>query len=218
MYAPSVLDRIHGSGPLRRRQLLGRVLARSLANIEVVGAELVPHDGPLVLASNHVDFLDGPVLFGFMPRPVTFLVKAEAFTPRATPYLVSSGQVAVRRDGYDVGPIRFCLRVLRGGGVVGLFPEGARGDGTVREARPGVGYFALRTGARVVPVACHGTDHMTHDRTGLRPRVRVTYGEPIDLGHVPWGQRVSRRQMLEATEQVRIVLAKLVADTALGPA
>jgi 1-acyl-sn-glycerol-3-phosphate acyltransferase len=215
MYAPSVVDLIFGSGPLRRRQTVGRLLARGLGRIEVHGLERIPAGGPLVLAVNHRDFLDGPIIFGLVPRPVSFLVKAEAFTTRATPFLTGTGQIPVVRDRPDVAAVRFALRILRGGGVIGVFPEGTRGDGLVRSARPGVAYFALRTGARVVPVACHGTDSLKYRRL-RRPAVRITVGEPIDLGRVPYGQRVNRRAVLAATEQVRATLAGLVAETSLS--
>ncbi len=214
MYAPSVADRIFGSGPLRRRQAVARLLARGLGRIEVHGLERVPASGALVLAVNHRDFLDGPLIFGFVRRPVSFLVKIEAFTARATPLLTGTGQIPVVRDRPDVAAVRFALRLLRGGGVIGVFPEGTRGDGLVRTARPGVGYFALRTGAKVVPVACHGTDSLKHRRL-RRPAVRITIGDPIDLGRVPAGQRVNRQAVLAATEQVRATLAGLVAETSL---
>jgi 1-acyl-sn-glycerol-3-phosphate acyltransferase len=214
MYEPSTADRILGSAPLRRRQAAGRVLARGLGRIEVTGLEHVPSSGPVVLAVNHRDFLDGPLLFGFVRRPVNFLVKVEAFTPRATPFLRGTGQIPVVRDRLDVSAVRLSLRILRGGGVIGIFPEGTRGDGLVRTAKPGVGYFALRTGAKVVPVACHGTDSLTNRRL-RRPNVRITVGAPLDLGRVPDGQRVSRQAVLAATEQVRATLADLVARTTL---
>lgn len=212
MYRPPLPDLVSGSGPIRRRQLAVRVLARGLGRIEVRGIERFPTSRPVVLAVNHRDFLDGPLLFGFLRRPVSFLVKTEAYTRRATPFLLSTGQIRVVRDRPDVAAVLASLRLLRVGGVVGLFPEGTRGDGFVRTARPGVGYLALRTGAPVVPVACHGTDSLKHRRL-RRPAVRITLGEPIDVGRVPDGQRVSRRQMLAATEQVRVVLADLVAQT-----
>jgi 1-acyl-sn-glycerol-3-phosphate acyltransferase len=215
MYAPSVTDRVVGSPALRRRQLAARLLARGLGRIELVGLEKVPEHGPLVLAVNHRDFLDGPLLFGFMQRPVSFLVKIEAFTPRATPFLVGTGQIPVLRDGMDIAAVRFSLELLRNGGVIGLFPEGTRGDGLVHTAKPGVGYFALRTGARVMPVACHGTDSLKH-RRARRPQVRITFGDAIDLGQVSQGRRVSRAAMREATEQVRVVLADLVMSTMPG--
>jgi 1-acyl-sn-glycerol-3-phosphate acyltransferase len=212
MYVPSVADRIFGSGPLRRRQATARLLASGLGRIEVRGLEHLPPSGPVVLAVNHRDFLDGPLLFGFVRRPVAFLVKVEAYTPRFAPLLRTSGQVPVVRHRPDVAAVRFALRLLRGGGVVGVFPEGTRGDGLVRTAKPGVGYFALRTGAKVVPVACHGTDSLKHRRL-RRPAVRIAIGEPLDLGRVPDGQRVKRRDVLAATETVRATLATLVAET-----
>lgn len=214
MYAPSVADRIYGSGPLRRRQATGRLLARTLARVELRGLEQVPAEGPVVLAVNHRHFFDGPLLFGFVPRPVSFLVKVEAFTRRDGPFLRSTGQIAVDRSRVDFAAMHLTLRLLRAGGVVGIFPEGSRGDGLVRTAKPGVGYFALRTGAAVVPVACHGTDML--QRRGLRrPPVRITFGEPLRFGRVPDGKRVTRVQMLEATEQVRVALAALVAETGI---
>lgn len=212
MYQPPLPDLAAGSGPLRRRQWAVRVLAGGLGRIEVRGIERLPTSGAVVLAVNHRDFLDGPLLFGYLRRPVSFLVKTEAYTPRATPFLVTTGQIPVVRDRPDVAAVRQALRLLQAGGVVGVFPEGTRGDGFVRTARPGVGYFALRTGAAVVPVACHGTDKLKHRRL-RRPAVRITVGEPIDLGRVPDGQRVSRQRMLTATEQVRVALADLVLKT-----
>lgn len=212
MYRPPLPDLASGSGPLRRRQLAVRVLARGLGRIDVRGIEQLPTSGPVVLAVNHRDFLDGPLLFGFLRRPVSFLVKTEAYTPRASPFLVSTGQIPVVRDRPDVAAVRSALRLLRAGGVVGVFPEGTRGDGSVRTARPGVGYFALRTGALVVPVACHGTDTLKHRRL-RRPAVRITVGDPIDLGRLPDGERVGRQQMLASTEKVRVALADLVVHT-----
>jgi 1-acyl-sn-glycerol-3-phosphate acyltransferase len=212
MYEPSVVDRAFGSAPLRRRQAAARALAAALGRIEVTGRDNVPATGPVVLAVNHRDFLDGPLLFGFVRRPVSFLVKVEAYTPRATPFLRTTGQIPVIRTAPDVAAVRFVLRILRAGGVVGVFPEGTRGDGLVRTARPGVGYFALRTGATVVPVACHGTDSLKHRRL-RRPRVHITIGEPMRFGRVPEGQRVRRADVLEVTEQVRANLAALVERT-----
>jgi 1-acyl-sn-glycerol-3-phosphate acyltransferase len=211
MYLPTVADRVTGSGPIRRRQRVTRVLAHALSRLELHGLENVPAHGPLVFAMNHRDYVDGPLLFGFVPRPVSFLVKIEAFRPPVTGFLRSTGQVPVIRTHPDLRAVRLSLEILRAGGAIGIFPEGARGDGLVRTARPGMGYFAVRTGALVVPVAAHGTEELVQ---GLRrPSVRITIGKPLDLGRVPDGERVSRRRMLDATEQARAALAELVVAT-----
>lgn len=212
MYRPPLIDLVAGSAPLRRRQALARLLAHGLARMTVEGLENVPTSGPVVLAVNHRDFLDGPLLFAFVRRPVAFLTKSEAYTPRATPLLQTTGQIPLVRNRPDVAAVRSALRVLRAGGVVGVFPEGARGDGLVRTAKPGVGYFALRTGARVVPVACHGTQALKH-RGLRRPEVAITIGAPLAFDRVPVGRRVRRADVLAATERVRGELAALVAAT-----
>jgi 1-acyl-sn-glycerol-3-phosphate acyltransferase len=217
MYVPTIADSVHGSAALRRRRATIRALAFGVARVEVWGAETMPADGPVVLAVNHRNYLDGPFLLGFLPRPVNFLVKIEAFTPRAGPMLRTTGQIPVIRTRPDPGAVLLSLRLLRAGGIVGVFPEGARGDGLVRTARPGVGYFALRTGATVLPVACHGTDLLTKRRGIARPLVRLAVGDPIEVGHVPWGEMVPRRRVLEATEEIRVALAKLVVDTSPYP-
>jgi 1-acyl-sn-glycerol-3-phosphate acyltransferase len=218
MYTPTVTDRVVGSAALRRRQRAGRAIARLLGRIEVSGVQLVPADGPVVLAVNHRAFLDGPLLFALLPRPVSFLVKIEAFTPRMAPLLRGTGQIPVIRNNRDVAAVRFTLRVLHSGGVIGMFPEGTRGDGLVRTARPGVGYFALRTGAKVVPVACHGTEVLTKRHSVRRPPVRITVGAPFEVGRVPSGQLVKRHHVLAATEQIRATLAELVDATSAGHA
>ena len=213
MYQPSLIDLVAGSPALRRRQALARLLAHGLARMSVTGLSNVPASGPVVLAVNHRDFLDGPLLFAFVERPVAFLTKSEAYTPRSAPLLRTSGQIPLVRTRPDVVAVRAALRVLRAGGAVGVFPEGTRGDGLVRSARPGVGYFALRTGAQVVPVACHGTESLKQ-RGWRRPAVAIAIGAPLAFERVPEGRRVRRADVLAATERVRVRLAELVGSTA----
>jgi 1-acyl-sn-glycerol-3-phosphate acyltransferase len=215
---PTLAQRVSGSQALLRRQSVGRAVGRCLGRVEVHGAEQIPASGPVVLAANHRAFLDGPLLFGIVARPANFLVKVEAFTALSGPVLRSAGQIPLIRHRFDPAPIRLCLRILDAGGVVALFPEGSRGDGLVRTARPGVGYFALRTGAVVVPVACHGIERLVRQRRAFRPGVRITFGAPLVIPAVREGQRVSRRAAADAAERVRSAMATLVADTAPGTA
>lgn len=210
---PTIADRVNGSAQLRLFQARSRRLAHALGRVSIDGADRMPSAGPVVLAVNHRSMLDGPLLFGFTRRPVTCLVKAEAFTPRMAPILWATGQIPVVRDAIDPGPVRLCLEILEAGGVVGIFPEGARGDGMVRTAKPGVGYFALRSGAPVVPIALTGTYEMAHRRGLRRPVVRMVVGEPIAVERHPRGVPLNRRVVAATTERIRVVLADLVAST-----
>lgn len=213
MREPSLSDRVHGSAELRRRQAVARRLALALARVDIVGVEAVPPSGPVVLAVNHRSMLDGPVLFGFVPRPVNCLVKAEAFTPRMGPLLLGAGQIPVVRNTIDPRPVRLCLDIVRAGGVLGIFPEGTRGDGLARTAKPGVGYFALRSGAMVVPVACTGTYEMARRRGVRRPPARLVFGAPIQVERAADGLPLNRRVVAATTERIRSALAALVAAT-----
>jgi 1-acyl-sn-glycerol-3-phosphate acyltransferase len=210
MAEPTLAERVDGSPRLRRRQGLARVISAGLGRVHVEGLQAVPDSGPVLLAVNHRSLLDGPLLFGALRRPVSCLVKVEAFTPTMGGLLRSSGQIPVHRDGADAAAVRLCLRILRSGGIVGIFPEGSRGHGLVDTAKPGVGYLALRSGATVIPVACSGTSELAHRHGWRRPPAVLLFGEPIVANRWPDGQVLKRGIAASATEGIRAALAALV--------
>lgn len=182
---------------------VGWVLSRTLWSVTRHGLEHVPATGPVLLASNHLGFLDGPLLMGMSPRPTHFLVKKEMFTGPLGVVLRGCGQIPVDRSG-DRGALVTAVGVLRRGGVVGVFPEGTRGRGDVRAMQSGVTWLALQTGTPVVPVALLGTRRSDASRTDLpRPRqpVHVVFGEALPLTA---RAGVPRRDALkQATEDLR---------------
>ena len=214
MGEPTIADRVHGSARLARHQRIARALVRTLGKVEATGLASIPADGPTLLAVNHRSMLDGPLVFGIVNRPVACLVKAEAFTAGVGRLLRGAGQICVVRDVIDPAPIRLCLCILRAGGVIGIFPEGTRGDGTARTAKPGVGYLALRTGATVIPIACWGTAEAV--RTPRRLPIRVNAGAALRFDRYPDSRPLNRRVTAAATEQVRRALADLAAATRPG--
>lgn len=151
-------------------------LVRRRWPVRVHHAERVPAAGGVILAANHVGVVDGPLLAIFSPRPVHALTKREMFIGGLGGFLRAAGQVPVDRFHADPGAVRSCLRVLRDGGVVGIFPEGSRGDGELRRFHHGAAYLALVTGAPVVPVALVGTRAPGGGIDSLPPR-----GEPVDI-------------------------------------
>jgi len=210
---PSLAARVAGSAALRRRQAVTGRLCRLLGRVQLTGLELLPATGPAILAVNHTSFMDGPLLFGLIDRPVTFLVKAEAFEPAAGlagRLLVAGGQLPVRRYRIDPAPVRYGLDLLRAGGVLGMFPEGSRGAGLATPVRPGVGYFAVKTGAPVLPVAVLGSGRTV--RTVARPPVEIRFGAPLTFPAA--GPVLNRSRWLAAAESVRQALAELVAAAA----
>lgn len=164
------------------------------------GAEQVPRNGPVLLAANHIAFVDGPLLQAMSPRAVHFLVKQEMFTGPMALALKGSGQISIDRSG-DRGALLTAVDVLRRGGVVGVFPEGTRGRGDLTEVRAGVTWLALQTGTPVVPVAILGTRRTGESTSGLPPlrrRLDVVFGGPLHLQAPPG---VPRRDALRAANE-----------------
>ncbi|KOV83499.1 acyl-phosphate glycerol 3-phosphate acyltransferase [Nocardia sp. NRRL S-836] len=182
---------------------IGRVPFAWQFRLRVRGRDRVPLSGGVVVVANHSSMSDGPILFGVLPRRVTFLIKQEMFAGVVGTLLRKIGQIPVNRSGADRTALTSALSVLKAGGVVGIFPEGTRGEGDVSSAQNGAAWLAKTSGAVVLPVACRGT----YRAKGWRPRVDVLIGEPF---HLPEGK--GRAALGVATEQVRDRLATLVAE------
>ncbi|ANP56979.1 lysophospholipid acyltransferase family protein [Streptomyces griseochromogenes] len=171
----------------------------------VLGAWKLPATGPAIVAVNHSHNIDGPMVMGVSPRPTHFLIKKEAFVGPLGSFLTGIGQLKVDRVSADRAAITDALGVLDNGGVLGIFPEGTRGEGDFASLRAGLAYFAVRSGAPIVPVAVLGSS----DRPGrlikalppLRSRVDVVFGDPFDAGD--GSGRRTRRALDEATERIQ---------------
>ncbi|CCA54676.1 1-acyl-sn-glycerol-3-phosphate acyltransferase [Streptomyces venezuelae ATCC 10712] len=184
---------------------IGIGLMYGLFKPRVLGAWRVPASGPAILAVNHAHNIDGPMLMGTAPRPVHFLIKKEAFVGPLGSFLEGIGQLKVDRHGADRNAIGNALGVLEQGGVLGIFPEGTRGDGDFASLRAGLAYFALRSGAPIVPVAVLGSTErrgrLVKALPPLRGRVDVVFGDAFDAGDGT-GRR-TRKALDEATVRIQ---------------
>jgi 1-acyl-sn-glycerol-3-phosphate acyltransferase len=184
---------------------IGVGLMYGLFRPRVLGAWRVPAAGPVIFAVNHSHNLDGPMVMGVAPRPTHFLIKKEAFVGPLDPFLTGIGQVKVDRATTDRTAITRALDVLSAGGVLGIFPEGTRGEGDFASLRAGLAYFALRSGAPIVPVAVLGSSgrrgRLIKGLPPLRTRIDVVFGEPFDAGD--GSGRRTRKALDEATERIQ---------------
>ncbi|MES4892078.1 lysophospholipid acyltransferase family protein [Streptomyces sp. NPDC096012] len=189
---------------------IGVGLMYGLWKPRVLGAWRVPATGPVIFAVNHSHNVDGPMVMGVAPRPTHFLIKKEAFIGPLDPFLTGIGQLKVDRASADRTAVTRALGVLGAGGVLGIFPEGTRGEGDFASLRAGLAYFAVRSGAPIVPVAVLGSS----DRPGrlvkalppLRTRVDVVFGDPFDAGD--GSGRRTRKALDEATERIQKQLSR----------
>lgn len=181
-----------------------RAVVRRRFAVRVHGDAHVPTHGPVIFASNHIGVADGPLLATFAPRPVHALTKDEMFRGRLGGFLRASGQIPLDRFRADPAAVKSCLRVLRDGGAVGIFPEGRRGGGELERFHRGAAYFALVSGAPVVPVTMLGTREPGARTGSLPPRggvVDIVFGSPRTLESTPWPR--SKEQVDHASMLLR---------------
>jgi 1-acyl-sn-glycerol-3-phosphate acyltransferase len=190
-----------------RGRWLASWMFRPFYRVQVHHLERIPARGPVVVVANHSAFVDGPLLLGLLGRRAVFWVKQEMFTGVAGWGLRRIGQLPVRRGEADRRPLTAAIAVLRGDGIVGVFPEGTRGSGDVAAAQHGAAWLARTSGAQVLPVAFRGTRRPDGARRRWRPRVDVVVGEPLT---VPAGG--GRAGLTAATETLRAELAGMVRE------
>jgi 1-acyl-sn-glycerol-3-phosphate acyltransferase len=204
--------------PLMKYVVLGPAMRVAFLP-RVSGLRNVPRTGPVILAANHLAFIDSFVLPLIVPRRVHFLGKHEYFTgtgvkgQATATFFRGVGAIAVDRSGgrAALDALDTCAAVLERGDVFAIHPEGTRSpDGRLYRGRTGVARLAMRTGAPVVPVAIKGTDRV-QPRGQVVPkpgRIEVRIGEPMrfagrDAG-MPRGKvaRVVTDEIMDAIQRL----------------
>ncbi|HYL26621.1 MAG TPA: lysophospholipid acyltransferase family protein [Candidatus Nitrosotalea sp.] len=179
-----------------------RGLERILWRARVFGSENVPASGPVIIACNHISYLDPPTLGCLCPRRISYMAKRELF---AIPVLGSMirglGAYEVDRHGSATAAIKRSLRVLEAGGTVGIFPEGTRNPTGTVAPQTGVALLASLAHAPVVPACVHGTDRAL--RLG---RIEVAFGAPLRL---PDGQKATRDDLAKFTGDIMKAIESL---------
>jgi len=177
---------------------VARLIGKTLFDLHASGLEHIPRTGPVVLAPNHFSHVDPPIVSSLVTRPIRYIAVDELFGRyRLLDGFVSFfGAIPTDRDGYPVGALRTAIAHIDDGGVMGIFPEGARvNQFGERTPKRGAAWLAWIGGAPLIPVAVHGTDGtMTPgDLTLRRTSVRVWIGEPLW-----WHEYTNRVDPLEA--------------------
>ncbi|WP_208031253.1 lysophospholipid acyltransferase family protein [Streptomyces cyanogenus] len=181
--------------PLSRFALIKAVLGpimRLMFRPQVEGVDNIPGDGPVILAGNHLTFIDSIVLPVVTKRQVFFIGKDEYVTGKGLKgrlmawFFTGVGMIPVDRDGASGGVAALMTgrRILEEGKIFGIYPEGTRSpDGRLYRGRTGIARLTLMTGAPVVPFAMIGTDKLQPGGRGIpRPgRVTVRFGEPMEF-------------------------------------
>ncbi|MBA2456777.1 MAG: 1-acyl-sn-glycerol-3-phosphate acyltransferase [Nocardioidaceae bacterium] len=199
--------------PMRLTRRLLAAGLRTHYHVTSHNPEFVPRTGPVLLASNHVGYLDGPLLVTTCLRPVHAMVKREMYVGRLGMALTAAGQIPLTRRHVDPRAVKLALRALRDDKVVAIYPEGTRGPGDGQFVKPGLAYLALVTGAPVVPVAVLGTRDPGQGIDWLPPRgqrIEIVYGEPVLTAIQPWPRR--RHDVQALTSELQKLLIEHIAE------
>jgi len=182
--------------------------------IEVRGLENVPPDGPLVIASNHLNDADPGIICTSIRRPIAFMAKIELFrVPLLAQFLRSFGSFPVRRGEADISTLRMANENLKLERAVCIFPEGTR-EGfaeKLTEALPGAAIVALRNDVPILPIAITGSGRLQIPgmflRVDRRLKVSLTIGEAF---HLEKPARLNAEAAREGTREIMERIATLL--------
>ena len=201
---------------LSQRIVLGivRFLCKVLLSWEIKGQENVPLDGSLIVAANHVHFVDGILLMVSFPRWINFMAKQELFRYPFLGLVIRWAKAfAVHRQGSlkdKQGVIEQAREILSKGLVLGMFPEGTRNrDGKLLAAKSGTAVIASRSGVDLLPVGIIGTERLKGiSWLWKRPHIVINIGQRFKLPPVDGRLTKSQRKLL--TDMIMNQIAALL--------
>ncbi len=171
------------------------ILVNTVYRLRTEGLEHIPDEGPVVVACNHVSFMDALVVIGCCRRPIRFVMDHQIFkipvlsfvfrTAGAIPIAPARENREILEQAYDR-----VAAYLEEGEVVGIFPEGQlTKDGEIGSFKSGIERIIQRTSAPVVPMALRGLwgsffsrrygKAMRHFPRRFWSRIELVVGEPV---------------------------------------
>ena len=197
---------------------IARVISRLLLSVilysiwlivyrmKIVGKNNIPKNETLIFCGNHRSYFDPPAIILTNGRRTRFIAKEELKSQFPMGYICwAFDSIYVKRDGKDIGSIKECIKTLKSGKCLGIFPEGTRNgmqknDGKFKN---GTSYLAMKTGAKIIPVGISGNGKFFSKNT-------VTYGKPIDISNIKGKNKEETEDLIN--EKIKIEIEKLIDD------
>ena len=162
--------------------LIIRLICRINGGLEVIGKENIPSEGGVIVAANHISYLDPPLIGAVVPRNATFMARKGLFEIPVLGWMIKDAAFPVDRERTRPSTIKEAVRRLKSGELVAMFPEGRRSDtGELMEAKRGIGMIACLSKVPVVPALITGSDRALPVDAGWlkRAKIRVIFGKPV---------------------------------------
>lgn len=200
-----------------KRETLAKILRTlifGLTRPTFYGAENIPREGGVIVATNHLSRLDTLLLMLNPTRPDITALVADKYKryPLFRWILETGGIIWLDRENADFGAVRTAVAVLNKGVALGIAPEGTRSKAaTLLEGKAGTALVALKAGVPIVPVAISGTERVfTRAFTLQFPKITITFGKPFRLPPLDRDRR--DEQMKEYTEEIMCQIAALLPE------
>ncbi|MBA7515660.1 Bifunctional protein Aas [subsurface metagenome] len=170
--------------------------------MEIIGIENLPQSGGMIIASNHVSYLDPAVLAASLNRKIYFITKKEVFKNGFISFILKNlNAISVDRENVNILAFKKAINILREEKVLGIFPEGTRSsDGELQELKLGAIKIAMKTGVPILPVGIIGT-HKIYPRGVKFPiffkhKIIVKYGAPQYLDKLKLRDKIYQKEEL----------------------
>lgn len=200
-------------------KLLGEVIFGAYYRVRRLGLNRYARDGPLILVSNHISYMD-PLLIGLtFPRQIVWMMLESIYRRPVINFICRKASVIpVKRDSRDLKALKRALGVVKQGRVLGVFPEGRMArDGKLQSTfGDGAAMISLKTGVPILPVAIEGSfDSFPPEGRFPKPgRITVRYGAPLFFPQT--GGKLDRKRVAHVTGCVRRAVKALLDQKALG--
>jgi len=181
----------------------------ALSPVTVIGEENLRRHPVAVYASNHLSFMDTPVLFRSLPFQFRILARQSLWKlPFIGWHLSRSGQIPVNTENplASISSLRPGVKALKAGMPLIVFPEGGRSrDGHLSTFMNGPAFMAIHARVPLVPMAIVGTHELLpmHTRHFFPQQVKLVVGEPIDASSY------TGKQVEELTERLKLEIGRL---------
>lgn len=193
-------------------------LSRFICIIDDRELERIPLEGPFILAANHVNSLDVPLLLTHLePRSITGLAKIETWNNPLMGTLFNLwGAIPIRRGEADLGAFKLAREALKAGKILAISPEGTRNrSGVLLQGKPGVALLAVRADVPIVPLVFYGAENLNDNIKHLRRTpFHIRVGNTFRV-HTR-GEAFSKVLSEEITSQIMYQLAALLPEKYRG--
>jgi 1-acyl-sn-glycerol-3-phosphate acyltransferase len=204
LYKPTLTQRVVDTTLKGITTLLCRVDGEQLKR--------VPTQGPLIVVTNHINFLDAPVIYPrLQPRPITGFAKIETWDSAFLGWLFDVwGIIPIRRGEADMTAIKKGLAALKDGHILAIAPEGTRSnDGLLLRGKPGIAIMALLSGAPILPLVHYGHENYRKELPRLRrSQLHAVVGCRFWLDDC--GEKVTSQVRQKMTDEIMYQMAALL--------